>query len=160
MEKVLTFFTETLSGTTYIIVVIIAVILFFACIGFLAERSIIRKKKMEQYAKANTNMETSPVKEPVTPQVQAQVQPSVAQPQNVTASPSSAPQMRVGVSSPNVSATVMQPSTVAPPPVSQVRPVVNQAPPVQNTPVTPTTSSPVIPEITPASPSVDQSDVL
>ena len=119
----------------------------------------MRKKKMEQYAKANTNVKTPPVKEPVTPQ--AQVQPSIAQPQNVTASPNSAPQMRVGVSSPNVSATVMQPSTVTPPPVSQVRPVVNQVPPVQNTPVTPTTSSPVIPEITPASPSVaDQSDVL
>lgn len=156
MEKVLTFFTETLSGTTYIIVVIIAVILFFACIGFLAERSIVRKKKMEQYAKANTSVETPPVKEPVTPQVQ----PSVAQPQNVTASLNSAPQMRVGVSSPNVSATVMQPSTVTPPPVSQVRPVVNQAPPVQNTPIASTTTASVIPEITPVSSNADQSDVL
>lgn len=49
MEKVITFFTETLSGTTYIVVVIIAIILFFACIGYLAERSIMRKKKEEKY---------------------------------------------------------------------------------------------------------------
>lgn len=154
MEKILTFFTETLSGTTYIIVVIIAVILFFACIGFLAERSIMRKKKMEQYAKANTNVKTPPVKEPVTPQ--AQVQPSIAQPQNVTASPSSAPQMRVGAPT----STVVQSSVVPPQPVGQVKPVVNPVPPVQNTPVTPTTNASVIPEITPSRSNTDQSDIL
>lgn len=61
MEFVLKFLTETLSGTTYVVVVVVAVILFFACIGFLAERSILRKKKMEQYAKADSNVSNQPV---------------------------------------------------------------------------------------------------
>ncbi len=54
MEKLLSFFIETLDGTTYIVVVIVAVILFMACIGYLAERSILKKKKEEQYAVASS----------------------------------------------------------------------------------------------------------
>ena len=65
MERVLLFFTETLSGTTYIIVVIVAIILFFACIGFLAERSILNKRKEEQYVSASEEQTNVSVVDPV-----------------------------------------------------------------------------------------------
>lgn len=72
MENMISFFTETLSGTTYMIVVVIAVILLFACIGYLAERSILRKKKEEQYASVSNQGVTQNIKEPVVNQSVAQ----------------------------------------------------------------------------------------
>lgn len=81
MEKVITFFTETLSGTTYIVVVIIAVILFFACIGYLAERSIMRKKKEEKY------ISVPPVKNTVgSTQIDTTIKPAQATPVTQTVS--------------------------------------------------------------------------
>ena len=50
MENVIHFFRDTLSGPIYVIVVIIAIILIFACIGYLAENKIKEKKQKEKYA--------------------------------------------------------------------------------------------------------------
>ena len=50
MENVIHFFRDTLSGPVYVIVVIIAIILIFACIGYLAENKIKEKKQKEKYA--------------------------------------------------------------------------------------------------------------
>ena len=50
MEVFVHFFRDTLSGPVYVIVVIIAIILIFACIGYLAENKIKDKKQKEKYA--------------------------------------------------------------------------------------------------------------
>ena len=50
MEAFVHFFRDTLSGPIYVIVVIIAIILIFACIGYLAENKIKEKKQKEKYA--------------------------------------------------------------------------------------------------------------
>ncbi len=50
MEVFVHFFRDTLSGPVYVIVVIIAIILIFACIGYLAENKIKEKKQKETYA--------------------------------------------------------------------------------------------------------------
>lgn len=50
MEVFVHFFRDTLSGPVYVIVVIIAIILIFACIGYLAENKIKEKKQKEKYA--------------------------------------------------------------------------------------------------------------
>ena len=50
MEVFVHFFRDTLSGPVYVIVVIIAIILIFACIGNLAENKIKEKKQKEKYA--------------------------------------------------------------------------------------------------------------
>ena len=44
MDSFVIFFRDTLDGPLYIVVVIVAVILLFACIGYLAEKSINRKR--------------------------------------------------------------------------------------------------------------------
>lgn len=50
MEVFVHFFRDTLSGPVYVIAVIIAIILIFACIGYLAENKIKEKKQKEKYA--------------------------------------------------------------------------------------------------------------
>ena len=50
MEVFVHLFRDTLSGPVYVIVVIIAIILIFACIGYLAENKIKEKKQKEKYA--------------------------------------------------------------------------------------------------------------
>lgn len=50
MEVFVHFFRDTLSGPIYVITVIIAIILIFACIGYLAENKIKEKKQKEKYA--------------------------------------------------------------------------------------------------------------
>lgn len=50
MEVFVHFFRDTLSGPVYVIVVIIAIILIFACIGYLAENKIKEKEQKEKYA--------------------------------------------------------------------------------------------------------------
>lgn len=50
MEVFVHFFRDTLSGPIYVIVVIIAIILIFACIGYLAENKIKEKKQKDKYA--------------------------------------------------------------------------------------------------------------
>lgn len=164
MEIVLKFLTETLSGTTYIIVVVVAVILLFACIGFLAERSILRKKKEQLYAKENSDVSNQSVVEDVSvtmpnsvnlnaPQ-QAINQPNVTQPGSpypaqVTSSVSSI--NRNGI--PNVGTnpfpqTPLQTFPQSPQvSVQQVQPMPNPTTvPVNPQPI------PVIPDIVPSTP--------
>ena len=50
MENVIHFFRDTLSGTSYIIYVIVLVILIFACIGYIAENKLKEKKQKDKYA--------------------------------------------------------------------------------------------------------------
>lgn len=49
MDSFVKFFRDTLNGPLYIVVVVICVILIFACIGYLAEKSINAKKEKEKY---------------------------------------------------------------------------------------------------------------
>ena len=53
MDSFVIFFRDTLDGPLYIVVVIVAVILLFACIGYLAEKSINRKKEAARYAEVS-----------------------------------------------------------------------------------------------------------
>ena len=50
MDKVINFFTNVLDGPVYIVVLVVSVIMIFACIGFLAERSLKQKKEASKYA--------------------------------------------------------------------------------------------------------------
>lgn len=82
MEVFVHFFRDTLSGPVYIIVVIIAIILIFACIGYLAENKIKEKKQKEKYAEVAGPGEvvksvetTAPI--PVVSAVEQPVQPQV-----------------------------------------------------------------------------------
>ena len=50
MDIVLSFFRDTLDGPFYIAWVVLLVILIFACIGYLAEKSINNKKETSKYA--------------------------------------------------------------------------------------------------------------
>jgi|GEM_PF-4207438 len=50
MENVIHFFRDTLSGTSYIVYVIVLVILIFACIGYIAENKLKEKKQKDKYA--------------------------------------------------------------------------------------------------------------
>lgn len=61
MEIVFKFLTETLDGTTYVVVVIVAVILLFACIGFLAERSALKKNYMGKVPKLDSSISNLPI---------------------------------------------------------------------------------------------------
>ncbi len=58
MDYVIEFFRDTLDGPLYIVVVVICVILIFACIGYLAEKSINAKKEKEKYASVGDNEAT------------------------------------------------------------------------------------------------------
>lgn len=55
MENIFKFFANTLDGPIYIVVVIFAVILIFACIGFLAERKLKERQKASQYTQVDNN---------------------------------------------------------------------------------------------------------
>lgn len=50
MDMIIGFFRDTLVGPFYIVWVVILVILIFACIGYLAEKGINKKKEKEKYA--------------------------------------------------------------------------------------------------------------
>ena len=63
MDQFISFFRDTLDGPLYIVVVVIAIILFFACIGYLAEKSINNKKEKEKYAEVNSSEGFVQVKE-------------------------------------------------------------------------------------------------
>lgn len=49
MDFIITFFRDILDGPLYIIVAIISGILICSCIGYLAERSINKKKEKQKY---------------------------------------------------------------------------------------------------------------
>ena len=59
MDIVISFFRDSLDGPVYIVVVVVAVILFFACIGYLAEKSINTKKEKAKYAEVENDSTTS-----------------------------------------------------------------------------------------------------
>ena len=68
MDIVIEFFRDTLDGPFYIVWVVVLVILIFACIGYLAEKSINNKKEKEKYAivsEDNVNNESVKIEEPV-----------------------------------------------------------------------------------------------
>ena len=73
MDSFVKFFRDTLNGPLYIVVVVICVILIFACIGYLAEKSINAKKEKEKYAdvKSDDVVNVKPLEEVnnVTPSV-------------------------------------------------------------------------------------------
>lgn len=58
MESIIHFFRDILDGPLYIVVVIVSVILIFALLGYLMEKSQNRKK---QYKEQNDNSEKNEV---------------------------------------------------------------------------------------------------
>jgi len=63
VESIINFFTEVLNGPLYYVMVVICIILIFACIGFLAERSLKEKKEKEKYANIDNNFNNESVSE-------------------------------------------------------------------------------------------------
>ncbi|MCI8346721.1 MAG: hypothetical protein HFJ12_02090 [Bacilli bacterium] len=56
MDFIITFFRDVLDGPLYIVIAVIAGILICSCIGYLAERSIERKKERTQYEQEHFNV--------------------------------------------------------------------------------------------------------
>ncbi len=113
MDTIIMFFRDTLSGPVYIATVIVAVILIFACIGYLAEKSINNKKEAAKYATVSEeSTAATPIADPViTPSTN-----NVAAPSEVVTPP---PLSNAPVSTaPMVSPTVVEPITNKP--VSEV----------------------------------------
>ncbi len=74
MDMIISFFRDTLSGPLYIVIVVVAVILFFACIGYLAERKLKLTKEQNKYAQVGSNeVVLSETIEEVAPTVTPQV---------------------------------------------------------------------------------------
>ena len=82
MDIVISFFRDTLDGPFYIVWVVVLVILIFACIGYLAEKGINRKKEKEKYATVSDTGNTEVVQDTVVnePINDTQVDTSVATP--------------------------------------------------------------------------------
>ena len=82
MDIVISFFRDTLDGPFYIVWVVVLVILIFACIGYLAEKGINRKKEKEKYATVSNTGNTEVVQDTVVnePINDTQVDTSVATP--------------------------------------------------------------------------------
>ncbi len=82
MDIVIEFFRDTLDGPFYIVWVVVLVILIFACIGYLAEKGINKKKEKEKYATVSDTGNTEVVQDTVVnePINDTQVDTSVATP--------------------------------------------------------------------------------
>ena len=82
MDIVIEFFRDTLDGPFYIVWVVVLVILIFACIGYLAEKGINKKKEKEKYATVSDTGNTEVVQDIVVnePVNDIQVDTSVATP--------------------------------------------------------------------------------
>ena len=82
MDIVIEFFRDTLDGPFYIVWVVVLVILIFACIGYLAEKGINKKKEKEKYATVSDTGNTEVVQDTVVnePMNDTQVDTSVATP--------------------------------------------------------------------------------
>ena len=82
MDIVIEFFRDTLDGPFYIVWVVVLVILIFACIGYLAEKGINKKKEKEKYASVSDTGNTEVVQDTVVnePINDTQVDTSVATP--------------------------------------------------------------------------------
>lgn len=65
MDMIIEFFRDTLDGPFYIVWVVVLVILIFACIGYLAEKGINKKKEKEKYATVNDTNNTEVVQDTV-----------------------------------------------------------------------------------------------
>ena len=65
MDIVIEFFRDTLDGPFYIVWVVVLVILIFACIGYLAEKGINKKKEKEKYATVSDTNNTEVVQDTV-----------------------------------------------------------------------------------------------
>ena len=82
MDIVIEFFRDTLDGPFYIVWVVVLVILIFACIGYLAEKGINKKKEKEKYATVSDTGNTEVVQDTVVNEAinDTQVDTSVATP--------------------------------------------------------------------------------
>ena len=82
MDIVIEFFRDTLDGPFYIVWVVVLVILIFACIGYLAEKGINKKKEKEKYATVSDTGNTEVVQDTVVNELinDTQVDTSVATP--------------------------------------------------------------------------------
>ena len=82
MDIVIEFFRDTLDGPFYIVWVVVLVILIFACIGYLAEKGINKKKEKEKYASVSDTGNTEVVQDTVVNEAinDTQVDTSVATP--------------------------------------------------------------------------------
>lgn len=65
MDMIIEFFRDTLDGPFYIVWVVVLVILIFACIGYLAEKGINKKKEKEKYATVNDTANTETIQDAV-----------------------------------------------------------------------------------------------
>lgn len=65
MDMIIEFFRDTLDGPFYIVWVGVLVILIFACIGYLAEKGINKKKEKEKYATVNDTANTETIQDAV-----------------------------------------------------------------------------------------------
>lgn len=61
MDFIITFFRDVLDGPLYIVIAVIAGILICSCIGYLAERSIIKKREKKKYDQEHFNVDTSSI---------------------------------------------------------------------------------------------------
>ncbi len=143
---IIMFFRDTLDGPVYIITVIIAIILLFACIGYLAEKSLNQKKKINSYQKIDDSTPSVPVEMPsvaVAPTPTVVAAPVV---EPVSQSVSIAPNMYVPLTNTPVMPASTQPSQQVP---------ASSIPAVPGNLITPDVSS-AIPEIV-ADPNANQS---
>ncbi len=61
MDIIIEFFRDTLDGQLYIITTVISTILIMACIGYLGEKYLIKKKNIEFAKKTYATVENSSV---------------------------------------------------------------------------------------------------
>ena len=59
MDFIINFFKDTLSGTTYIVVVILSIFFIFAIIGFLGDRQKRKLNEEIERAKVNSTVKNS-----------------------------------------------------------------------------------------------------
>ncbi len=138
MDIIITFFRDILDGPLYIIIAVICGVLFCACIGYLAEKSQLKRKEREKYVEVKNesvaiNSQVPPVAQVTTsPSVSPQV---VTMPTNnmnssvesvpVSQSPYVIPTQVVSTlqASPTVSATTVAPAPVDSQPTTVVQPI-------------------------------------
>lgn len=110
MDGFIVFFRNILSGPLYIAVVVIAIVLIFACIGYLAEKGLNEKKIASQYVEADSVVidhptSSSAVIDTYVPLEETQSVPDVDTPNLVEEAPSVTEVMPVVDSSMNMADT-------------------------------------------------------
>lgn len=126
MDIVIEFFRDTLDGPFYIVWVVVLVILIFACIGYLAEKGINKKKEKEKYATVSDTGNTEVVQDTVVnePINDTQVDTSVATPVAETVSEvTTTPVQDVSYTSVVASQVENNSSVVVTPPLEVQQPV-------------------------------------